>query len=106
MLEFLVEPAPQINYNSLKPAEKSMKELTDNILTVKQFTAVIEKMVYELDCSYLEALTKYADDNGVEIETIGTLVKGSHVLKAKLAVESEDLKLLKPSGAKLPLDDD
>lgn len=80
-----------------------VKELSDTILTVKQFSVVIEKMVKELECSYLEALTLYADKNGVEIETVGSLVKSSHVLKAKLAAESEELGLIKSSGAKLPL---
>ena len=105
MLEFSVESNSTINYNISK-METSMKELTDSILTVKQFTSVIETMVSKMDCTYLEALTKYAEDNGIEIETIGSLVKGSHVLKAKLAAESEELRLLKPSGAKLPIDDD
>lgn len=105
MLECLVESGANRSYN-MASMETSMKELTDNILTVKQFTSVIEEMVSTMQCTYLEALTKYAEDNGIEIETIGSLVKGSHVLKAKLAAESEELRLLKPSGARLPIDDD
>lgn len=102
-LEFLIEG---INGISNQNREGMMKEISDNILTVKAFTAIIEEKVSELQCTYLEALTQYAEDNNIEIETIGALVKSSHVLKAKLAVESEELKLIKPVGARLPISDD
>lgn len=78
--------------------------ISDNILSVKEFSALIEKMVQQLNCDYLEALMIYAEDNGVEVETIGSLVKNSHTLKAKLAAESEGKLLLKAgSSRKLPI---
>lgn len=80
-----------------------MKEITDNILSIKEFTEVIESMVKDHQCTYLDALTLYAENNQVEIETVASLVKNSHVLKAKLAAEAEENKTLKPSGSKLPI---
>ena len=79
-------------------------EFSEKILTVKEFSVIIEKMVSELRCSILEALMIYADKNGVELETIGSLVKNSHTLKAKLAAEAEADLLLKPNSTrKLPI---
>jgi len=80
-----------------------MKELSDNIVTVKQFTEIIERMVIECRCDYLDALTLYSEKYNVEIETVASLVKNSHILKAKLAAESEEKLLIKSSGAKLPI---
>lgn len=80
-----------------------MKEIEDNILTVKQFTDMIEEMVVKYRCTYLDALTLYAEKNNVEIETVASLVKNSHVLKAKLAAESEESNLIKSGGSKLPI---
>tara|TARA_R110000772_G_scaffold107704_1_gene210287 strand:- start:8489 stop:8743 length:255 start_codon:yes stop_codon:yes gene_type:complete len=81
----------------------TLEVLTQSIITVKQFTEIIEDMVSKNNCSYLEALTMYAEDNTIEIESVASLVKSSHLLKAKLAAESEEVYLLKSSGAKLPL---
>lgn len=80
-----------------------MKQVLENFLTVKQFTIIIENMVTEYRCTYMEALTKYSTDNNIEIETIGSLVKNSHILKAKLEAEVDELNMLKGSGAKLPI---
>lgn len=82
---------------------KELNDINEKILTVKEFTIIIEDMVQRMKCSYLDALTTYSDNNGIEIETIGALVKSSHVLKAKLAAESEELHLIQSSGSKLPL---
>lgn len=86
------------------PSAKQEPEFSEKILTVKEFSVIIEKMVSELRCSILEALMIYADKNGVELETIGSLVKNSHTLKAKLAAEAEADLLLKPNSTrKLPI---
>ena len=53
------------------PSAKPEPEFSEKILTVKEFSVIIEKMVSELRCSILEALMIYADKNGVELETIG-----------------------------------
>lgn len=82
---------------------KDLKDINDKIMTVKEFTVIIEGMVVDLRCTYLDALTTYSDQNNIEIETVGALVKSSHVLKAKLAAESEEMKLIASSGSKLPI---
>ena len=81
----------------------SIDVISKSIVSVKLFTEIIEGKVQRDGSTYLEALTMYAEDNNIEIESIATLVKSSHLLKAKLAAESEDTFLLKPTGAKLPL---
>lgn len=81
----------------------NLKDVNENILSVKEFTGIIEGMVAQMKLSYLDALTSYAEENNIEIETIGALVKSSHVLKAKLAAESEENRLIKSSGNKLPI---
>jgi hypothetical protein len=80
-----------------------MKEITDSILSIKEFTDVIESMVKDNNCTYLDALTLYAEKNEIEIETVASLVKNSHVLKAKLASEAEENRTIKSSGSKLPI---
>jgi hypothetical protein len=80
-----------------------VREVNENILTVKEFTMIIEDMVSRMRMSYLDALTHYAEINSIEVETVGALVKSSHVLKAKLASESEEMRLIQSSGNKLPI---
>lgn len=80
------------------------EQIDKKIITVKDFTYQIERFVSEKRCEYLDALIYYAEKNNVEVESIASLVKNSHVLKAKLAAESEDNNLIKrKSGKKLPI---
>jgi len=79
------------------------QQIDEKIITVKDFALSIETFVNDKKIGYLDALTHYSEQNNVEIETIASLVKNSHVLKAKLAAESEESKLLKASGNKLPI---
>jgi len=80
-----------------------MTNVTNNIKTPTQFVAEVEKIVKEKRMSYLDACLDYARTANVEIETIASLIKGSQVLKAKIQVDAEDNRLLKRSGAKLPV---
>jgi hypothetical protein len=75
----------------------------NNIKTPTQFVAEVEKIVKEKRMNYLDACLDYARTANVEIETIASLIKGSQVLKAKIQVDAEDNRLLKRSGAKLPI---
>ena len=77
--------------------------MINNIKTPTQFVAEVEKIVKEKRMSYLDACLDYARTANVEIETIASLIKGSQVLKAKIQVDAEDNRLLKRSGAKLPV---
>ena len=83
---------------------KAKKIIDDTILNSKDFTMFIEQQVSKSGCDILDALVTYAEKNNIEIETVAGLVKNSHVLKARLAAESEKYNLLKEkSGNKLPI---
>jgi hypothetical protein len=79
------------------------KQIDEKIMTVKEFSIQIEEMVKNLNTTYMDAIIYFADKNNVEVESVAALVKNSHVLKAKLAAEGEELKMLKSSGTKLPI---
>lgn len=78
-------------------------EISAGIVTSKEFSVIIERMVIDLGCSHWDALMLYADKHGIELETIASLVKGSQTLKQKVAANLEDLKMLKDVGSKLPI---
>ncbi len=73
------------------------------INTPSQFAMEIEKIVKEKSIEYLDAVMYYVEKNGIEVETAASLIKSSQILKAKIAREAEDLRLLKTKGARLPL---
>jgi hypothetical protein len=80
------------------------KEINEKLLNTKEFTMFIEKQVSQSGCEYLDAIVSYADKHQIEIETVASLVKNSHVLKARLAAESEEANLLKSKKSnKLPI---
>ncbi len=80
------------------------KKAVEETLNTKNFTLLIEEFVARTGSDYLDAMIHFAEKNNVEIDTVASLVKTSHVLKAKLAAESEETRLLKPTtGAKLPI---
>ena len=72
------------------------------IRTPTQFVAEVEKIVKEKNITYLEACMHYSQIANVEIEAIASLIKGSQVLKSKIQVDAEKLRLVK-SSAKLPV---
>lgn len=55
----------------------------------------IETLVETLDISYMEACLKYCEDNGIEIELVGDVIRRSTDLKQKLEVEAIHLNFLK-----------
>lgn len=69
---------------------------------INKFSLHIEEMVYMLDISYIDAIVKYCEDTGLEVESAAKLVSG--VLKSKIQLEGEELNFLpKSKTAKLPL---
>ena len=72
------------------------------IKTPTQFVAEVEKIVKEKKISYLDACMHYSQQANVEVEAIASLIKGSQVLKSKIQVDAEKLRLVKPV-AKLPV---
>jgi hypothetical protein len=44
---------------------------------------------------YIDALVTYAENNGLEIETIAAVIKKSSILKEKVRTEAVQLKMVK-----------
>ena len=73
-----------------------------NAEDINRFSMAIEELVYMKDIPYIDAITEYCNDTGLEIEVAAKLVSG--VLKSKIQIEAEDLHYLEKSNtAKLPL---
>lgn len=47
---------------------------------------------------YLEAIVSYCEDNGLEIESVVSLMKQGSILRAKLQHEAEGLNLIEKSA--------
>jgi hypothetical protein len=75
------------------------------VKTPESFIKDIENLVEEFDISYMDAILMYCENNGLEVETVSTLVKRSTTLKAKLQLEAEDLNLVRRAekSARLPI---
>lgn len=78
-----------------------MEEL-GNFRTPTEFLQEIEGLVKEKRMEYIDAVVHYCNEQGIEIETAASLIKGSMVMKAKIQDEAETLGYLQRS-AKLPL---
>lgn len=72
----------------------------NNILSVSDFSAQIETLVSDKGIPYTDAFILFAERNGIEIETIASLVKQSSTLKGKLLTECEDNKTVKKAKTK------
>lgn len=71
------------------------------ILDPKTFHALIETIVAEKGCGYMDAALIYREQANVEIETVSSLIKQNPVLKAKVHEEAEVLRLVKATPNKL-----
>lgn len=64
------------------------------------FAKSIEKMVYETDYTYTEAIVEYCNSTGMEIEIAATLINPN--LKSKIEADAQDRNLL-PKVVRLPV---
>lgn len=67
-----------------------------------EFPAEIEKIVKEKQIEYMEAVILWCENNGLEIEFAGELIRRNAVLKSKIQFEAENLNFMKKS-ARLPI---
>ena len=68
---------------------------------ITTFSISIEKIVYEKNVPYMDAILMHCEKTGLEIELVAKLI--SSALKTKLKIEAEDLNFLpKSNTAKLP----
>jgi pyoverdine/dityrosine biosynthesis protein Dit1 len=72
------------------------------ILTKQKFSAIIEDMVVELDCTHSEAILNYCANNEFEVESAAKLLNDTIKLKIEVSAREKNL-LKKIEGAKLPL---
>tara|TARA_B100001778_G_C18237100_1_gene471640 strand:- start:200 stop:430 length:231 start_codon:yes stop_codon:yes gene_type:complete len=72
------------------------------IKTPSQFALEIEQIVKDKKIAYLDAVMYYVETNNTEIETVASFIKNSQILKSKIALEAEDLNMIKKS-ARLPI---
>ena len=73
-----------------------------NLKTSSEFVKDIEKLVVQKQMEFFDAVLLYCEMNNIEVETAAALVKQNSVLKAKIQVEAEELKLIRRT-AKLPI---
>jgi len=74
----------------------SMKQPSELVLA-------IEMIVREKNIEYIDAVVYYCERNNLEIETIADIIKQNAALKSKIQAEAEGLKMVKRTGARLPV---
>jgi hypothetical protein len=67
-----------------------------------EFPSEIEKIVQDKQIEYMEAVILWCENNGLEIEFAGELIRRNAVLKSKIQFEAENLNFMKKS-ARLPI---
>lgn len=77
-------------------------ELTDTYLITKQFkhpnefSMFIDEIVLKTKISYMDAVIRYCDEVGIDIESVSPLI--NQKLKEKIQVEAEQANMMKPRG--------
>lgn len=90
-------------FSTEMPDPKKIEEaLNQKFLSKDKFAEDIESLVLHSKMNYIDAIVKYCEDNGIEIETVNKLV--NKPLKEKLRWEATELNYLKKtSRGRLPL---
>ena len=70
------------------------------LMNTKEFSAIVEEIVANAGCSYMDAIIDYCEKNGTEIETMAKLINVR--IKGLIQVEAEDLHFL-PKTRRLPI---
>jgi predicted aldo/keto reductase-like oxidoreductase len=57
---------------------------------------IMREISYMIDSgvSYIDAIVEYSEQNGLEIEVLGEIIRRSPILKAKIYEEAEGLNLV------------
>jgi len=71
------------------------------IESTKDFSLKIEKIVYELKVTYMDAIVHYCENHEIEIETAAKLINNK--IKQSIASEASDLNMMKEKINKLPV---
>jgi hypothetical protein len=78
------------------------KDLEDKFMTTAKFSQEVEKVAFENEMNYIDAIVFYCEKNEIEIESVPKLI--SKPLKEKLKYDAQKLNFMKKtSRAKLLL---
>jgi uncharacterized protein YeaC (DUF1315 family) len=72
-----------------------------SIKSPSEFVLEIESLVKEKKVEYIDAVMLYCEQHNIEVETAAELIKQNIVLKAKVQVEAENLKMVKRTARPL-----
>jgi hypothetical protein len=79
-----------------------LEKLEDKFMTTAKFSQDVEKIAYENNMNYIDAIVHYCETNEIEIESVSKLI--SKPLKEKLKYDAQKLNFIKKtSRAKLML---
>jgi hypothetical protein len=79
-----------------------LEKLEDKFMTTAKFSQDVEKIAYENNMNYIDAIVHYCETNEIEIESVSKLI--SKPLKEKLKYDAQKLNYIKKtSRAKLML---
>lgn len=82
--------------------KKLDKALNEKFISKDKFTEDIEQIVLRTQETYIDAICRYCEENGIEIENASKLI--TKPLKEKIRYEATELNFLrKTSRGKLPL---
>jgi len=78
------------------------ENLEDKFMTTAKFSQEVEKVAFENEMNYIDAIVFYCEKNEIEIESVPKLI--SKPLKEKLKYDAQKLNFMKrTSRAKLML---
>jgi hypothetical protein len=70
-------------------------------MTKEKFSIIVEELVRDHKLTYLDAVLHWCEKNQMEVETAAKLI--SPLIKQKMTVECQELRMIKQEGAKLPI---
>jgi hypothetical protein len=80
--------------------KKMLAKTMTEIMTSQKFSLLIEQLVLDKKCSYMDAILLYCEKNEMEIESAAKLVNIK--IKQQLEIEYGELNFL-PKAAALPI---
>ena len=75
----------------------------NNVKSAAEFIMEIESIVKDKNIEYIEAIILYCERHNLEVETVATVIKQNQVIKSKVQIEAENLKMVKRGSARLPI---
>lgn len=65
-----------------------------SIKNAELFANEIDKLVWDLDIEYIEAVILYCEQKGLEVESVASLIKGNPLIKSKIQEHAEKMNCL------------